>query len=637
MTTERIPVKIYSEPPAAARAVAARIAEIIGEHNRQGQPTVLGLATGHTPVNVYRELIRLHKEQGLDFSRVRTFNLDEYWPFDPDRIQSYHVWMHENLFKHINIPAENVHIPGGHVTEEQVEEHCRQYEQAIAEAGGLDFQILGIGLTGHIGFNEPGSSRDSRTRAVTLDRVTRKSAASDFFGEENVPDRAITMGVGTILDAREIALLAFGENKSRIIRRAVEGDVSTHVAASYLQEHPQVTFYLDESAAADLTRMATPWLVQKCIWDERLKRRAVIWLSGQLEKPILKLTAEDYVENGLSGLLQAAGGHYRLNLDVFHAMMHTISGWPGGKEGPRRVVVFSPHPDDDVICMGGTLRRLCEQGHDVHVAYMVSGYLSVFDHDVRRFSEFVRQFNGIFGLTDQAHVDAVDGQVDSFLESKAPGDVDTREVQAIKGLIRRTEAIEAARYCGLADDRIHFLDMPFYNTGKVQKLDIGEQDIAVIAKLLAEVQPEMVFAAGDLSDPHGTHRLCLSGLLTAIQQRQQAGDPEPAIWFYRGAWQEWNGEHIDMAVPLSPGELRQKRYAIFRHQSQKDRAMFPGPYDAREFWQRAEDRNMQSAELYDSLGLPEYHALEAFAQYPVPRCEMTLQQLEDKDSAGPVD
>jgi len=633
MGIERIPVRIHADPAAAAAAAARRIGQVIAARAREGRPVVLGLATGHTPVNLYRELVRMHREEGLDFAHVVTFNLDEYWPFDPRRTQSYHAWMDENLFRFVNIPPDSRHIPGGDVPEDDVEEHCRRYEQSIAAAGGIDIQILGIGLTGHIGFNEPGSARDSRTRPVLLDRITRKDAASDFFGEENVPAGAITMGVGSILAAREICLLAFGENKARIIHRAVEGEVSPHVAASYLQEHPCVTAYLDEAAAADLTRIATPWLLGKCLWDDRLKRRAVIWLATQLGKPILKLTDEDYVESHLGELIHVAGGAYRLNIAVFRRMMETITGWPGGREPGRRVLVLSPHPDDDVICMGGTLSRLTEQGHDVHVAYMASGYLSVFDHDVSRYTEFVREFNGIFGLIPERAA-AIERQVERFLEGKTPGDVDTPEVQAIKGLIRRTEAIDAARFCGIAEANIHFLDMPFYHTGKVQKLQIAPDDVAAVRKVLDATRPEMIFAAGDLSDPHGTHRLCMQAAVTALAQHAAVGGTAPEVWLYRGAWQEWPPEQIDMAVPLSPDELAHKRLAIFRHQSQKDRAMFPGPYDAREFWQRAEERNRTTAQTYDALGLPEYPALEAFARHPLQRCAMTESQFDKAEETN---
>jgi glucosamine-6-phosphate deaminase len=626
MAAERIPVGIYRDSRLASQSVARRIAEIIRLRKTQGRRAVLGLATGHTPVEVYRELIRIHRD-GCDFSHVVTFNLDEYWPFDPSAIQSYRSWMSENFFRHVNIPAESIHIPGGDVSEDQVAAHCRDYERAIQEAGGIDFQILGVGRSGHVGFNEPGSARDSRTRAVVLDRITRRDAASDFFGEENVPRQAITMGVGTILESREIGLLAFGEHKAGIIRRAVEGEVSPQVAASYLQTHPAAKAYLDLPAAAALTRLATPWLAGPCPWDDLLKRQAVIWLARKLKKPILKLTEEDYAENGLAELLHVADGCYRLNIDIFRGMMRTITGWPGGKDKPRRVLVLSPHPDDDVICMAGTMRRLVQQGHEVHAAYMVSGYLSIFDHDVARYADFVREFNRIFAL-GPAETAALEERLDRLLHAKAPGDVDKPEVRAIKALIRRTEARDAAGFCGLPERNTHFLDMPFYDTGRVQKLSLIDEDVKRVADLLEQVKPDMVFAAGDMSDPHGTHRLCLEATLRALDQHGRAGRPMPEVWLYRGAWEEWTPDQIAMAVPLAPDELQHKRYAIFRHQSQKDRAMFPGAYDSREFWQRAEDRSMATAVIYDQLGLPEYHALEAFARHPLKLSVSAQSQLD---------
>ncbi len=616
MSSERIPVKVYADSKAASKAVAARIAGLIRARAAEKRKAVLGLATGHTPINIYRELIRLHKEEGLDFSNVVTFNLDEYWPISHGAFQSYHTWMRENLFKHVNINPKDIHIPSGEVSSGDIEAMCRKYEEAIAAAGGIDLQILGIGRSGHIGFNEPGSPKDSKTRRVALDTLTRKDAASDFFGEENVPEMAITMGVGSILKAREIALLAFGEHKAPTVRRAVEGEVSISCAASFLQEHPSATFFVDAAAAAELTRIATPWLVSSCQWDDLLQRRAVLWLARKLDKPILKLTDEDYNENGLSELLHLRGGSYDLNIDVFKHMMHTITGWPCGKKRKYRVMVLSPHPDDDVICMAGTMTRLVEQGHDVHAAYMVSGYLSVFDYDAERFCNFVREFNSIFGLTP-GQTATIEKHIDRFLRGKKPGEVDSPEVRQVKALIRRTEAVAAARHCGLGESNCHFIDMPFYNSGKVQKLSLTDADLKAVRKVLDKVKPEIIFAAGDLSDPHGTHRLCLQGAMAAIDAYVKAGNPRPEIWYYRGAWQEWAPEQIDMAVPLSPDELKEKRYAIFRHQSQKDRAMFPGAYDSREFWQRAEERNMASAKLYDQLGLPEYHALEAFAKHPL--------------------
>jgi glucosamine-6-phosphate deaminase len=616
MSNERIPVSIYEDSSLASKAVALAIAQLIRQRQAEGKTVVLGLATGHTPINIYRQLIKMHHEAGLDFSNVVSFNLDEYWPIAHDAFQAYHVWMHENFFKHVNIKACNIHMPSGQVAEKDVAASCKAYEQAIADAGGIDLQILGIGRSGHVGFNEPGSARDSKTRRVRLDTLTRKDAAADFFGEDNVPEMAITMGLGTILKARRIALLAFGEHKAPIVRRAVEGEVSINIAASFLQEHPAATMYLDLAAAADLTRVATPWLIGSCQWDDALQRQAVLWLSRKLAKPILKLTDEDYGANGLTELTSACGGAYQLNINIFKHMMNTITGWPGGKKKKYRVLVLSPHPDDDVICMAGTMTRLVEQGHDVHTAYMVSGCLSVFDHDVSRFADFVREFNSIFGLTPKQTA-AIEDHIEKFLRQKRPGDVDTTEVRQIKALIRSTEAVAAAKHCGLKGENCHFLDMPFYNTGKVEKLSISDKDVDAVYRTLQKVRPEIIFAAGDMSDPHGTHRLCLDAALSAIHKYNKASGAKCDVWLYRGAWQEWPADQIDMAVPLSPDELQRKRYAIFRHQSQKDRAMFPGAYDSREFWQRAEERNMGTAKLFDQMGLPEYHALEAFARWPV--------------------
>jgi glucosamine-6-phosphate deaminase len=616
MNPERVPVQIFEDDKHACRAVAAEIAQLVEANNATGRSTVLGLATGHTPVNVYAELIRRHREEGLDLSRVVTFNLDEYYPIDPAAIQSYHTWLHENLFKHVNIRPENIHIPRGGLREDEVESFCADYERQIAAAGGIDLQILGIGRSGHIGFNEPGSSRDSRTRLVRLDKITRKDAASDFFGEEHVPHGAITMGIATILSARRIWLLAFGEQKSRIVHRAVEGDVDEHVAASFLQEHPNCTYVIDAAAAGCLTRVATPWLIGRCRWDEALQRRAVIWLSQKLGKSISKLTAEDYAENGLAELLKLCGNVDDLNRTIFRHLMGTITNRPVGKNGKRRVVVLSPHPDDDVICMGGTLIRMAEQGHEVHIAYMVSGYLSVWDHDVSRHADFVRGFNAIFGLAPEESA-RIEQHIDTYLHGKRPGDVDSPEIQNIKGLIRRGEAVAAAKVCGVEEDHLHFLNMPFYNTGRVQKLSITAADVDVIKRLLDAIRPEVVFAAGDMSDPHGTHRLCMEAALEALDRHAASGGAKPEVWLYRGAWQEWEPQQIDMAIPVSAEEVRRKRFAIFRHESQKDKAMFPGPYDEREFWQRAEERNRATAQTYDALGLPEYHALEAFVRYPL--------------------
>jgi glucosamine-6-phosphate deaminase len=614
VAAERVPVKLYGDEVEASIAVAGRIAALIRRRAAEGSRAVLGLATGHTPIYVYRELIRMHEKEGLDFANVVTFNLDEYWPMAPDGLQSYRRWMFESFFDHVNVPRHAIHIPDGTVPEAEVDAFCRRYEQAITDAGGIDLQILGIGRTGHVGFNESGSAQTSRTRLIHLDRVTRMDAASDFFGVENVPRHAITMGVATIMAARSICLLAFGEHKAPIVRRAVEEPISPQVAASHLQDHRDATLYLGGAAASMLTRVATPWLLGPCTWDETLARRAVLWLALKLAKTILELTDEDYAENHLYELLRQRGGAYNLNLEVFHRMMNTITGWPGGKEGRRKVLIFSPHPDDDVISMGATLQRLVKQGHAVHVAYQTSGNIAVFDHAVLRYADFVRGFNDVFGI-DAAQIARIDAHIEQFLRNKRPATPDSEEVQAVKTLIRRTEAIHAAAHCGVSRGNCHFLDMPFYRTGTVRKLPLAPEDFDLVRRILFEVRPDIVFAAGDLSDPHGTHRMCLDAVLPVLAQYGAETGAGVVTWLYRGAWQEWEPYEIDMAVPISPDERYDKRHAIFRHESQKDRAMFPGPYDAREFWQRAEERNRSTAAVYDKLGLPQYHGIEAFVRW----------------------
>ncbi len=629
---ERIPVTVYASSQLASQAVAQEIAELIREKAEAGEMAVLGLATGSTPTSVYDELIRLHREEGLSFKNVITFNLDEYWPMGPDELQSYNRFMREHLFDHVDIEPRNIHIPDGTIPREKVTSFCQWYEQSIKEAGGLDFQILGVGRTGHVGFNEPGSPRDSRTRLITLDKVTRMDAASDFFGEWNVPRKAITMGVETILSARRIVLLAFGEHKAWIIKRSVEGEVSSSVAASYLQQHPNARIVLDTSSAAELTRFKTPWLLGSIDdfglkWDEKFSRRAAIWLAGTVNKPLLKLTEEDYNEHGLQELLSTRPrGAYEINIEVFRTLQDTITGWPGGKRGqvdengkpeiyPKRVVVFSPHPDDDVISMGGTLIRLCEQEHEVHVAYQTSGNIAVFDEAAVRHADFVAEYCKAFGVGQQ-QAEQIEQHVEDFIRRKKPGQVDAPELQQIKGLIRRTEARAAARYSGVKAENTHFLDMPFYETGRVRKKPLGEADIQITVDLLERVKPHQIYAAGDLSDPHGTHRVCLAAIIGAIGRlRDRDWMKQCEVWLYRGAWQEWGVDEIEMAVPLSPDELLRKRMAIFKHESQKDKALFPGPNDPREFWQRAEDRNRNTANVYDKLGLAEYEAIEGFVRW----------------------
>lgn len=624
---ERIPVSVYSSSAAASAAVAAEIASLIRARASEGKKAILGLATGSTPQGVYQELVRLHHAEGLSFKNVVSFNLDEYWPMEPGELQSYRRFMQEYLFDHVDIDIANTHVPSGIVPRERVGAHCEEYERKIKEAGGIDIQLLGVGRTGHVGFNEPGSARDSRTRLITLDRVTRMDAASDFFGEWNVPVKAITMGVGTILEARSIFLLAFGEHKAAIIRRTVEGEITNSVAASFLQKHPAARIVLDAASAAELTRFKTPWLLGPVedfglAWDEKTTKRAVIWLARQLGKPILKLTDEDYNEHGLQDLLATRGGAYDINIVVFRALQKTITGWPGGKpdtpgeEFPKRVVLFSPHPDDDVISMGGTFIRLCDQGHEVHVAYQTSGNIAVWDDNALRHVDFVREFAHAFPQFGEEYAAKLEEAVEAFLARKHPGQPDSLELQKVKGLIRRSEARAGARFSGVKMDRIHFLDLPFYETGRVKKKPIGEDDIRITMELLEKIRPHQIYAAGDLSDPHGTHRVCLAAIIESVKRLRDCDWMKKcAVWLYRGAWQEWGPEEIEMAVPLSPDEVRRKRYAIFKHESQKDSALFPGPNDPREFWQRAEDRNKGTAILYDKLGLAEYEAIEGFVRW----------------------
>lgn len=641
---ERLPVAVYPDSSAASAAAAEEIAALIRQRASQGRRAVLGLATGSTPQGVYEALVRLHRSEGLSFRNVTTFNLDEYWPMRPDALQSYRRFMQEHLFDLVDIDPVETHVPDGAVPREGVAAAVAAYDAAIAGAGGIDIQLLGIGRTGHVGFNEPGSSRESRTRLITLDRVTRMDAASDFFGERHVPRQAITMGVGTILESRQILLLAFGEHKAAVVRRAVEGEITPLVAASFLQKHPSAKFLLDPASAAELTRFKTPWLLGSIgqfglEWNEFTTRRAVIWLATTVKKPILKLTDEDYNEHHLQELVAGRGGAYEINLEVFRALQRTITGWPGGRAPaaaadsnrdrnataapgdpfPKRIVVFSPHPDDDVISMGGTLIRLCKQGHEVHVAYQTSGNIAVWDETALRHVDFVQEFAAAFPQFGSDFAQRLEATIEHFVAEKSPGQVDSAELQRVKTLIRRTEARAAARYSGVDVARIHFLDLPFYETGRVRKKPIGPEDVRIIRTLLEQVRPQQIYAAGDLSDPHGTHRVCLRAIFEAVAElRRDARDAwikECTLWLYRGAWQEWGPEEIEMAVPLSPDEVARKRSAIFKHESQKDTALFPGPSDAREFWQRAEDRNRATARLYDALGLAEYEAIEGFVRW----------------------
>ncbi len=625
---EKLPVSVFTNQHAASINVAQRIANLIKTKQEKGEKAILGLATGATPVGVYAELIRIHKEEGLSFKNVVTFNLDEYYPMKPDAAQSYVTFMNEQLFNHIDIEKDNIHIPDGTLPENEVADFCLNYEKKISAYGGLDLQILGIGRTGHIGFNEPGSAPNSGTRLVTLDDLTRRDASRDFGGKENVPTKAITMGVGTIFKAREIILMAWNQKKAPIIKKAVEGEISAEVPATYLQLSDQVEFILDSDAASELTRFDTPWLVRDCIWDAKTIKKAVIWLAKTVNKPILKLTEEDYNNNGMAQLATEKGPVYNINIDIFNKLQHTITGWPGGKpnaddsQRPERAnpakktsIIFSPHPDDDVISMGGTFIRLADQGHDVHVAYQTSGNTAVWDDDALRYLEFAIDFAKVQG-NDASTLEQTYSDVRSFLEKKKPNQPDIKELLTVKGLIRKGEAIAGARFAGLKDAHIHFMDLPFYDRYKSSSKVSFEDDIIQTMELLKKYKPQQVFAAGDFADPHGTHKVCFNIILTALQRLKLTEDwiKDCWLWLYRGAWHEFEIHEIQMAVPLSPQEVKRKRLAIFKHQSQKDLPVFPGD-DSREFWVRAEERTSDTAKAYDQLGLAEYEAMEAFVRW----------------------
>ncbi|SEO78693.1 glucosamine-6-phosphate deaminase [Mucilaginibacter gossypiicola] len=625
---EKLPVSVYNNQHEASVAVANKIADLIRSKQAKGEKAVLGLATGVTPIGVYTELVRLHKEAGLSFKNVITFNLDEYYPMKPTAAQSYVTFMYDNLFSHIDIEKDNINIPDGTLDKDEVVAFCLAYEKKIEELGGLDLQILGIGRTGHIGFNEPGSAPNSGTRMVTLDDLTRRDAARDFGGKADVPTKAITMGIGTIFKAREIILMAWNKKKAQIIKKAVEGEISGDVPATYLQLSQHVEFVLDADAASELTRFDTPWLVKDCVWDNQLKKKAVIWLANEVNKPVLKLTEEDYNNHGMAQLAVEQGPVYNINIDIFNQIQHTITGWPGGKPdaddsqrperalpAKKRSIIFSPHPDDDVISMGGTFIRLVDQGHDVHVAYQTSGNTAVWDDDVLRYMEFAIDFTNSIG-EDTTHLQKSYEDMRAFFPTKQPNEIDTQEIRNVKGFIRKTEAISGARYAGLQDDHIHFMALPFYETGKTKKNSVGEEDIQLTIDLLQKIKPQQIFAAGDFADPNGTHLVCFKIILAALDRLKgkEAWVEDCWLWMYRGAWHEFETYEIEMAVPLSPQEVIRKRNAIFKHQSQKDTPVFPGD-DAREFWVRAEDRTRDTAQRYDRLGLAEYEAMEAFVRY----------------------
>jgi len=626
---EKIPVKIFPDPKQGSLAVAREIAALIRAKQEQDQSCVLGLATGSTPKTLYAELVRMHKEEGLSFKNVITFNLDEYYPIETDALQSYNRFMKTNLFDHVDIKPENIHIPNGEIKKEEIKAHCLQYEKKIEAAGGIDLQILGIGNNGHIGFNEPGSGIYSRTRLITLDNSTRIANSYEFANISQVPRLAITMGIGTILKAKKIILLAWGAAKAPVIKKAVEEDDTEHVPASLLQNHDDVTFYVDEAAAAELTRKKTPWLTGDCEWTPLMIKKAVINMALKLKKPVLSLTNSDYNEFGLSDLLVEKGDAYEINLQVYYMLRDSITGWPGGKPDavipahpersepyPKRVIIFSPHPDDDIISMGGTFQRLHDQGHDVHVGYQTSGNIAVTDEFVTRFLDFAVGFEEIVGI-DTRTSGQILNDARKFIATKKSNQVDTPTIRSIKGLIRRCEAKATCRYVGIPDENIHFMNLPFYETGTIEKNPMGEEDIAITMELLRKVKPHQVYCAGDFADPHGTHLVCFNVVLESLKRIKAAGDEwikDCWLWLYKGAWQEWNIEEIEMAIPMSPDQVVSKRFGIFIHQSQKDMVPFQGS-DSREFWQRAEARNAATAKIYADLGLTHYAAMEAFVRW----------------------
>jgi glucosamine-6-phosphate deaminase len=606
-------VRILESDEIAAE-VAARVRRIIEDKNAAGGRAVLGLPTGSTPIGVYHELIRLHKEEGLDFSNVITFNLDEYYQIEPDSLQSYHRFMRENFFDHVNVPEESIHIPKGNIPRRAVEAHCREYESLIAEAGGMDLIMLGVGRSGHIGFNEPGSKPNDRTRLIVLDEITRKDAASDFFEERFVPKEAITMGVGTILESRSVILMATGEHKAAIIRRAIEEPENESVSATFLQQHPDATFYLDPAAASELSREKTPWMLGPVDWDAALAKKAVIWLSRQENKAIRKLEESDFHRHHLHDLVYSFGSTDAICLDVSEDLRKRVLYQDDVPRG-KRIIVFSPHPDDDVISMGGMLDALVRNENEVNVAYMTNGSVAVFDQDVRRHLRFIEMsLDSLAERSDSQSFKRTAQPLYEFLDSKRPAQVDLEEVQRIKAYIRATEAVAAIEVIGLSEEDARFLDMPFYKTGRVKKDPIGDEDVQIVLELFREFDPDHIFVAGDLSDPHGTHRMCYTAIKLALDafRKESKEDDRPVVWLYRGAWQEWEVDRADVFLPMSKAALDKKIEAIFKHESQKDRALFPGAYDEREFWQRARDRNQETAAALDALGLPEFHAAEAY-------------------------
>ena len=615
---EKIHSVIFDDSKKASLMIAKEISDLIKEKQKQKKNCVLGLATGSSPISVYQELVRLHNQEGLSFKNVITFNLDEYYPMSKDDINSYNHFMNIHLFDHIDILKENINIPDGSVPIEKINDYCNKYENKIKKCGGIDFQLLGIGRTGHIGFNEPGSNYNSITRLVHLDYLTRNDARKSFFGIENVPTTAITMGIRTIRKSKRIVLMAWGNNKSSVVQKAIEDKIDSNIPASYLQDHKNVTFVLDNAASENLTRIRTPWKTGYSDWNDELKGKAVAWLCEITNKSILNLTESDYNENNLSELL-IKSSYYDLNLDFYKKIHRSITGWPGGKpdsddkvrpersEPPRkRVLIFSPHPDDDVISMGGTFDRLVSQGHEVHVAYQTSGNIAVSNSDVLKFLEVI---NSTFPDCASHNKDIIDLLKDNTEI------INNARVREIATSIREKESLAATRFIGLEDKNVHFLKLPFYESGTVKKNQTSKADKKIILDIINEIKPHQIYAAGDLADPHGTHKVCLDILFDCLAVLKNKSFMKDCwVWLYRGAWHEWPIHEIDMAVPMSPNQVIRKRKAIFYHQTQKDNVMFQGD-DNREFWVRAEDRNREIAKKFRDIGMSNYTAIETFKRY----------------------
>jgi glucosamine-6-phosphate deaminase len=625
---EKIPTTIYESADEGSYGIACEIASQIRKKQEDGLPFVLGLPGGRSPQSVFKELVRMHTEENLSFQNVVVFNLYEFYPLKTVTFSNL-SYLKDYFLDHIDIKPDNIYSPDGFLPKEDIYEFCRGYEEDIKKWDGIDYMLLGIGYAGNIGFNGAGTTVSSATRLILMDNDSRKEASKIFKTIDNVPKGVITMGMSAILHAKEIVLMAWGESKARIMKEIIEGKVTDINPASYLQNQNNVEVVTDLSAASQLTRISHPWLVTDCEWDRKMIRRAIVWLCQLTGKPILKLTNKDYTENGLNDLLAKFGSAYQVNIDIFNDIQHTITGWPGGKPNaddsnrperatpyPKRMIIFSPHPDDDVISMGGTFNRLCEQGHDVYVAYQTSGNIAVGDEEVIRYCEYLRDVCTKYSPQNDT-VKRKAEEIAYFLRNeKVEGEQEKADVLFMKGTIRREEARAGARYSGIAkDDHIRFLDLPFYETGMVKKNNLSKADVKIIRNFLEEVKPHQIFVAGDLADPHGTHKVCLDAALAAIDElKNEAWMKNCRIWMYRGAWAEWEMDHIEMAVPMSPEQLRHKRNAILKHQSQMESAPFLGD-DERLFWQRAEDRNRATAELYKDLGLASYEAIEAFVRY----------------------